>query len=434
MFLNGFRVATDQLFDEGLSQKQQSEKNAEAKAKVQAIIAEERAKAEAEANVAEEAAAQAVRAEQAEREALAAKQAADDAAAQAEEAASIAAARAKEAAAVAATAEDIVEEKRREEEQAAMELEAMKEAIAAPRIGPNGEDRSDPHDRDANGAGRKDDLVPQSDRKHSVESMDGAGVGGGGAGAGAGAGKRRIAVDLGVAPEDSAVYLAEGRFTCADGSKAVDRSAVNDDFCDCPDGSDEPGTSACHGTSNFYCASEGRHLRALEVNDGVCDCCDGSDEWEKQVACADTCGALRKKAEAAKAAAARGSKIKQDYIMRGEEAQQKGKAGTAVPPAFWPLTERCYKKKQSEYLYELCFFKSVTQSKGRKERTDLGKKWRWTVDGKAGTFSHGKRCPGGPDRETRVEFECGEADAFVSIAESERCIYTAKFATPAACD
>jgi hypothetical protein len=44
-----------------------------------------------------------------------------------------------------------------------------------------------------------------------------------------------------VSPEQLNRYTADGPFTCKDGSQTVSRSSVNDDFCDCADGSDEPG-------------------------------------------------------------------------------------------------------------------------------------------------------------------------------------------------
>ena len=60
-------------------------------------------------------------------------------------------------------------------------------------------------------------------------------------------------------------------------------SALRDDgFCDCGDGSDEPGTSACSGadSATFTCADRLLPLTvpSSRVEDGVCDCCDGSDE------------------------------------------------------------------------------------------------------------------------------------------------------------
>ena len=67
---------------------------------------------------------------------------------------------------------------------------------------------------------------------------------------------------------------------CLDGQSF---GAVNDGHCDCRDGSDEPGTTACSKQLNaegrlFACHDGGQLVNYTTVGDGKCDCCDGSDE------------------------------------------------------------------------------------------------------------------------------------------------------------
>lgn len=120
-------------------------------------------------------------------------------------------------------------------------------------------------------------------------------------------------------------YKDSETFTCISApSIHLSVARLNDDFCDCPDGSDEPGTSACAHLSplspaflgstpsddldtttalpGFYCKNKGHHPSYVPftvVNDGVCDyefCCDGSDEWARVggVKCEDRCKEIGK--------------------------------------------------------------------------------------------------------------------------------------------
>ncbi|XWS52375.1 hypothetical protein CRYUN_Cryun11dG0064200 [Craigia yunnanensis] len=97
---------------------------------------------------------------------------------------------------------------------------------------------------------------------------------------------------LGISPQDEKYYKSSSdSIKCKDGSKKFSKSQLNDDFCDCPDGTDEPGTSACP-TAKFHCQNAGhvpQFLFSSRVNDGICDCCDGSDEYDGKVKCPNTC-------------------------------------------------------------------------------------------------------------------------------------------------
>ena len=92
----------------------------------------------------------------------------------------------------------------------------------------------------------------------------------------------------GVDPEFASRYAGDA-FTCLDGLLTVQLDAVNDDYCDCFDGSDEPGTAAC-SNGTFYCHNRGfrpQNLPSVFVDDAICDCCDGSDEEDGK--CENTC-------------------------------------------------------------------------------------------------------------------------------------------------
>ncbi|XP_059479693.1 glucosidase 2 subunit beta [Neocloeon triangulifer] len=98
--------------------------------------------------------------------------------------------------------------------------------------------------------------------------------------------RNAVAVEIlrprGVSVTKTALYDPEKNFTCFDGAVTIPFLQVNDDYCDCLDGSDEPGTAAC-SNGFFHCTNVGHQavdLFSSRVNDGICDCCDGTDEFD----------------------------------------------------------------------------------------------------------------------------------------------------------
>ncbi|XP_072255625.1 glucosidase 2 subunit beta isoform X2 [Pyxicephalus adspersus] len=135
----------------------------------------------------------------------------------------------------------------------------------------------------------------------------------------------------GVSLSNRVFYDETKPFTCLDGSKTIPFDRVNDDYCDCADGTDEPGTSAC-ANGRFHCTNPGHrplYIPSSRVNDGVCDCCDTTDEYNSGAHCQNTCREmgrkereeLEKKAEMAR----EGMLLKQKYIeeaRKGREEKQ----------------------------------------------------------------------------------------------------------------
>ncbi|KAF7666005.1 hypothetical protein LDENG_00122170 [Lucifuga dentata] len=131
-------------------------------------------------------------------------------------------------------------------------------------------------------------------------------------------------------------FYEDGKpFTCLDGSRTIPFDRVNDDYCDCQDGSDEPGTAACPNGS-FHCTNAGfrpAFIPSSRINDGICDCCDTTDEYNSGAACQNTCRemgrkereSLQKMAETAK----EGFLLKQQLIQEAKRGLEDKKAKLA---------------------------------------------------------------------------------------------------------
>ncbi|KAL6626376.1 hypothetical protein ACP70R_030102 [Stipagrostis hirtigluma subsp. patula] len=143
---------------------------------------------------------------------------------------------------------------------------------------------------------------------------------------------------LGIPPQDESYYRGSV-IKCRDGSGRFTRDKLNDDFCDCPDGTDEPVDTSVPGGEilrKFYCKNAGHTpitIFSSRVNDGICDCCDGSDEYDSNVTCKNTCWeagkAAREKLKKKVATYKSGVVIRKKEVERAKEAFAKDEAELA---------------------------------------------------------------------------------------------------------
>lgn len=265
-------------------------------------------------------------------------------------------------------------------------------------------------------------------------------------------------------------------FKCFDNSKSfANFEVVNDDYCDCPDGSDEPGTSACAGLASlalkgFACAwAKGGEVASVapvasmgslvgpsgivrvgSVNDNICDCCGGEDEWDSDVKCPNRCQELADVAAREASKAMEGSKARQAYVKRAVSLRKKLKSrfkdvDGGPDDVFLVAAESCLRFKDGDFDYEICLFREVTQRNVKSgESFKLGKKSAWSTtlwengeqrkDYSKLIMSDGTYCgPASTGRKAEIQFECGATPSIVQVQEAQICVYNIRMLTPAAC-
>lgn len=152
---------------------------------------------------------------------------------------------------------------------------------------------------------------------------------------------------------------------------ALPSSRVNDDYCDCEDGSDEPGTSACPGAV-FWC--QNARFRPVKVpsswvDDGNCDCCDGSDEPKGK--CPDTCAEEAKRIHAI--AKLQADAIREGVSLRAKYAKEGEKAADQDRREIEKL-ERQLKEIEAQVK------KSESRAEGLRKRRDYEDQMRLAVE------------------------------------------------------
>jgi protein kinase C substrate 80K-H len=121
------------------------------------------------------------------------------------------------------------------------------------------------------------------------------------------------------------------RCTSIDSEKEIVLSdeIINDNYCDCVDGSDEPQTSACY-QNQFTCMQKNAKPKIISswmVDDLKCDCCDGMDEHH--IKCPNTCKELGREQEVLEKASRfildQGLKNRENLIKKAAFAHEKDK-------------------------------------------------------------------------------------------------------------
>lgn len=161
----------------------------------------------------------------------------------------------------------------------------------------------------------------------------------------------------GVPPSLEQKYSSEVYY--CDNGKTFDRAQINDNFCDCEDSTDEPGTAAC-AAGSFYCVNKGFKVVKIpssRVGDGLCDCCDGSDE---EGLCSDVCSSIasveREKLQKLEDAYEAGYKlrlglvdeIKQDFIKKADKVDSASLELKQLEEEIKVLEEQRNKEEETE--------------------------------------------------------------------------------------
>lgn len=231
---------------------------------------------------------------------------------------------------------------------------------------------------------------------------------------------------------------ASGLFKCLNSNQRISNKNLNDNFCDCVDGTDEPGTSACM-FSKFVCTYqneilENKEIPSSNVDDGICDCCDGSDEINTK--CPNNCKHVLNVAAENQRKINEALVQKKRYLAEGARHDTRehkyGPGGV-----FFLLSKNCFKIDWSEFTFEVCPFHKATQSKrhSRGSMMNIGHvsslaqiKNTWLLK-----LSNGDRSSCSHPRQSEILFICGKKDELLSVEEPEKCTYKFKMSTPAAC-